>query len=478
MHNPTDSRFPHLAAAFDVVRMRTALQEAFFGTTVSGWMIGDCEIEETLYKPGRSCVLVYRLELVDITTGSVRPQLVCARLCRSGKANDEYTRAQAGRLVASAGLPPVAYLAELEIVAWTFPNDPALKRLPDMLNVNLMRSLLPSRLPALDLCCDYRLKHIQADVLHYRTERTCMLRYQLDIENRATAKVSPLTVYGKIYGSEASADVFQVMAQLAKHSPRLVTAIPLGYDAELNAVWQSHLCGESLHLELSTPSQCLATMAPIAQCVAAFHTSALESIHVATTKQILSQLAKTVRIISGTYPQMGARVARLVRHLTARTERINFSTAPEVPIHRDLKLANFLLVDDHAALIDLDEVSLGDPLIDIGSFIAAFSGRALLLGWDQTAVDTVVERFLRHYAARVTWPVARERLDWYVAASFVYESIHRGVRQWDVDKLRNIPRWLSVAERYAYGKAASNHGALATLQPRSYLKRVSGESYQ
>jgi Phosphotransferase enzyme family len=341
------------------------------------------------------------------------------------------------------------------MVAWVFPNDPILKRLPDMLDLTLMRLLLPRWLTALDLCGDYRLTDIQVDVLHYRAERTCMLRYRLDIENRATGQVSPLTVYGKIYGSGVSAEVFRVMEQLSKHSPRLITAIPLGYDADLNAVWQSHLGGDPLLLERSTPAQCLDAMQRIAHCVAAFHSSAVDNVKVATLKQILSQLAKTVTVIAGTYPQMGERVATLVRHLSARACEIDFGAGSATPIHRDLKLANFLLDDNGAALIDLDEVALGDPLIDIGSFVAAFSARALLLGWDEAAVDAVIERFLHHYAARVTWPLARERLDWYIAASFVYESIHRGVRQWDAEKLRNIPRWIAVAERYAYRATAA-----------------------
>jgi aminoglycoside phosphotransferase (APT) family kinase protein len=437
--------------------MRMALQAAFFGPDGGRWTIAGCKIEETLYKPGRSCVLVYRLVLAD-ARGAVRQQLVCARLCRSREAGD--AQAQVAAQAASSAMRPVAYLPALRMIAWAFPNDPVLKRLPDMLDSSLMQLLLPRRLPALDLCGANRLRDIQADVLHYRAQRTCMLRYRLDIENRASGQVSPFTVYGKIYGSADSAEVFRVMEQLHEHSPRFPTAIPLGYDAELNAVWQSHLDGTPLDLEQSTPAQCHGVMERIANCVAAFHLSAVDSVHVATIEQILSQLAKTAAVVAGTHPWLGKRLATLVRHLTARTAEIDFSNVPATPVHRDLKLANFLLERDRAALIDLDEIALGDPLIDIGSFVAGFSAHALLLGWEASAVDAVLQRFLRHYAAQVNWPVLGERLDWYIAASFIYESIHRGVRRWDMQRLRAIPRWIAAAERYAY--AASEQVTAAT----------------
>lgn len=469
---PPDSRFPQIAQAFDPVRMRAAFQDALVASSNFGATILNCAIEETLYKPGKSCGLVYRLDWVEAPSGLLGRQLVCAKLCLSGESLELYTRARNTAMTVSGALPPVVHLGQLDMVAWTFPNDPVIRRLPDLLDPAFMAAVLPRTLPSLDLNGSNRLHQVRIEVLHYRSERTCMLRYDLDIENRATGHVRQVRIYGKCYGRESSTAVFNVMAQLAGQAPRLATAVPLGFDAELNAVWQSHLPGAAIELEQTTPAQFLDAVVPLAHCTAAFHCSAVTTAHLATIAQILSQLQKTVRIIGDIDSRWGERIARLVRRLNLRANEIDFTACPVTPIHRDLKLGNFLLHENRATLIDLDEVSLGDPLIDIGSFIAAFGARALLLGWDQQAVHLVVETFLRHYAARVPWPVVRERLDWYSAASFVFESIHRGVRQWDAEKLRSIPRWIAVAESYAYGPLAS----IRTAQPVSrYEPALSAE---
>ena len=49
----------------------------------------------------------------------------------------------------------------------------------------------------------------------------------------------------------------------------------------------------------------------------------------------------------------------------------------------------------------------------------------------------------------MSWPVGSRRLDWYMAASFVYESTWRSLRQWDRKKQDEIPAYLALAERHA-----------------------------
>ena len=86
MDSPLDPRFPRIAIAFDPVRMRPELQRLFHGL-----QIVHCAIDETLYRPGRSCMLVYRLD-VESSTAPLRELRITARMCRQGESGAEFAR--------------------------------------------------------------------------------------------------------------------------------------------------------------------------------------------------------------------------------------------------------------------------------------------------------------------------------------------------------------------------------------------------
>ena|SRR5215813_11190578 len=71
-------------------------------------------------------------------------------------------------------------------------------------------------------------------------------------------------------------------------------------------------------------------------------------------------------------------------------------------------------------------------------------GLPMQMGWDESATERTIGHIVEAYASEVSWPVRSRRLDWYMAASFVYESTWHSVRQWDQKKQDDIPRiWRS-----------------------------------
>src|SRR5690606_19610563 len=77
-----------------------------------------------------------------------------------------------------------------------------------------------------------------------------------------------------------------------------------------------------------------------------------------------------------------ASVVDRLLHLAAQLEQ-----QPVVLVHGDLHLKNFFVDGNQIALIDLDDLRLGSPWQDIGSFMAALHYRGLLAGTSTTETE-------------------------------------------------------------------------------------------
>lgn len=432
--------------------MREALQKGLFSQTNNRgdcFVIEACQMGEQRYKPGKSCVLSYRLRILNTETKSVQEQIICARLCKPGEGFSEFERASRKDLVTLKGVRPIVYLPEVEMVVWSFPNDRKLTHLPQMLDLPFLYDLLPRRLASLGHPSK-RLSQIKAEIIHYLPERSCMIRYELELENRESGEVVPVAVFGKIYPDESGGEVYKIMSQLSGQMEELKIAKPLGYDPELRALWQSEIPGRPFKQEEIASPDCGKVMAQMAVTVAAFHRARLSSQRQLKLENMKALLKETDDIAKKTCPQLTDRIGFLVYSLLTRSETIGRASSPITPIHGDLKIGNMLTNEGKVGLIDMDCVCLGDPLYDIGSFIANFSYNGILIGCDESKVRALVEAFCGVYSEQVEWEVSPERLHWHIAAAFIYEIARRSIRQWDVRRMEHMNQYLDLSERYCF----------------------------
>jgi Ser/Thr protein kinase RdoA (MazF antagonist) len=95
-------------------------------------------------------------------------------------------------------------------------------------------------------------------------------------------------------------------------------------------------------------------------------------------------------------------------------------------IHGDLHLKNIFVTDSKVALIDLDGLQNGDPLQDLGSFLASIYCRALIHN-EVSSAPAITAAILRGYADCVPWAVDPATLAWHTAAALIYEQALRCV---------------------------------------------------
>ena len=444
-----DPQLPHLSTALQPLLMQKLLQRTLLSPLDNqghGLVVDSCLIGETRHKPGKSCVLSYRLQLRDGRTGACQEQVVSARLCKPEQGLEEFNRARTRELSPAPGLQPVAYLPETEMVLWSFPNDRKLTHLPQLLNLKFLAAHLPKKLLSLELDESDEIGAIETEILHYLPERSCMIRYRLAMK-RSTGGSQALTLYGKNYRDEQGAEVYSIMRQLADQMSG--SAVPLGYDHDLRTLWQSQVPGKPFLWETLPASHTLAVFRGVARCVAEFHRCTLQTSGRFDLEDIDESLLDTVRVAEQACPNLAGRIRSLVNRLFAQRRSMDWSETLTTPIHRDLKMCNFLIDGERVALIDMDCVCIGDPLTDIASLIANTHHNGIRAGCDDAGIRKVVDLFRSDYAGMAAYAVSLPRLNWYTAAAFIHEITRRSIHQLNAERMMHISDYLDLSERYA-----------------------------
>lgn len=449
-----DSQCPHLSTALQPSLMQELLQRALLDPLDHEGQrlrMNACIVGEKRYKPGKSFVLSYRLHLHDAHTGAKHEQVVSARLCRPDEGLAEFHRARSRQLVRTPGVRALAYIPEIEMVVWSFPNDRKLSHLPKLLDVEYLKTCLPEKLRALGVGESHEIAAIVPEILHYLPERSCMIRYHLSLKDRSTGEHGALTIYGKTYRDEDGAEVYSIMRQLSAQIPG--SAAPLGYDQKLRTVWQSHIPGKPFLWETLEEAQIPETFRGIARAVAQFHSCTVRTDCRFDLSDLDESLVDTIAAARQAYPDMEGRIALLVNALLAQRRSMGWSEPLTTPIHRDLKMRNFLIDGEHIALIDMDCVCLGDPLSDIGSLIANFYLNGIRAGCHQDRIREAVDVFCLTYAECIPWRLSWPQVDWYTAAAFIHEVTRRSIRQLDGERVKHISEYLDLCESLVSGQS-------------------------
>ena len=444
-----DPQLPHLPTALQPLLMQKLLQRTLLSPLDNqghGLVVDSCLIGEKRHKPGKSCVLSYRLQLRDGRTGASQEQVVSARLCKPEHGLEEFNRARTRELFPAPGLQPLAYLPETEMVLWSFPNDRKLTHLPQLLNLKFLAAHLPKKLLSLELDESDEIGAIETEILHYLPERSCMIRYCLAMK-RSTGGSQALTLYGKNYRDEQGAEVYSIMRQLAGQMSG--SAVPLGYDQDLRTLWQSHVPGKPFLWETLPASHTPDLLRNIARSVAEFHRCTLQTPGRFDLKDIDESLLDTVRVAEQACPDLAGRIRSLVNRLSAQRRSMGWPDSPATPIHRDLKMRNFLIDGERVGLIDMDCVCIGDPLSDIASLIANFHLNGIRASCDDAGIRKVVDLFRSAYVEAAAYAVFLPRLNWYTAAAFIHEITRRSIQQLDAERVTRIGEYLDLSERYA-----------------------------
>lgn len=459
-----DPQLPALPQALDPQVMQVKFQELLFGGTdhrqpsspKERYTVAKCEIERIKYRAAEKCVISYRLQIHDERTGQDTSHWFCARVFPVDVAESRYHKALREPLTPPRFGHAVMFLSALEMVIWAFPNDRKIAGVPKLITAAAGQNDTLATLVDNGWTDSRRLRSHQYKLIHYVPEHTCTVRVDLTVATGSAEHVT--SIFGKAYYNDEGAETFRLMQRLW-HSPtcqngHLRIARPLAYETANKILWQSGLPGRTLLTYELGSAHFDQLLVAAAQTVAQLHASLLPCARITTQQEYIDLIAPRTTLTSNLCPHLTREVMLLsqsLRHLAPLV-----CQEPTATLHGDLHLQNFF-VDEAApaaqqiALIDLDNLSIGSPWRDLGSFVAGLYYRSLVDGVSQPRIQVSIERFLDSYATQVPWRFDRRAVDWYTAASLLNERTFRAISRLKEGRLAMVDDFIRIANAVLVG---------------------------
>lgn len=358
-----------------------------------------CWILDIKYEPGDYCTLLYQLG----------EQWVIGYIRWDG-----------------AGTVPPASTSRIDwlgMEVYPFPSDPWLPGLSLAVDsdalIRALAQLLPERLES-----GARLLRVRTAPQRYRPGKRYTLRLELILRDGGTGSITSRTYYGKVYHKGDKADsVYQEMQRLAESTPvregKVRVAAPAAFLPELSMILQEPVAGVSLE-DLFGPMEGTSRggdargwsgTCRAAAALAAVHTAGLAAENQRSIESELRRFQKRAAQVQAVDADQGEKLAELAAALPGWLAWLDRWGAELSLVHGDCKPSQFLISDDHVAILDFDHAGMADPANDVGTFLATL--RQLALKQSLKAHGDAPS------AGRAQWLLALEKrfLDEYCAAS-------------------------------------------------------------
>lgn len=410
----------------DPKTMTVLLQRGLPGYCLGQWEIEGLRIAKVRRNASRwrnpcPIAVCYALELREPSSGKRGRQLLYAKAFRDGGSREAFARLDRATLATPAYGPPVAHLAEADMVVWSLPNDPGLPQLVPLLDELHGNASLPWSALGLEQGAPIR---VETELLRYEPEERASLRCTL--RNGDQARV----IYGKTFSDERGRDIarrfehFWQRAATDSHAP--LVARPLGYAASERIFWQAAAEGRPLGQALDEERDA-SPMLALARALAALHGESLPGTPERTSTHWVEEARRRRVKISRALPALADRAARVEAAIGRHAGR--FADAARSLIHGDFHIDQVWLQGKRPLFFDFDEFAQGDPLEDLAACLARLARPA----WPADFVAALGAALTGEYARCAGRNFDARRLQWHLAVQYLVQASRAFVFQ--------KPRW-------------------------------------
>ena len=344
------------------------------------------------YKPGENVIVAFRLyvrgEAHRVYAKAHRVDDT-AKLAKASSRTEVPSEIGPGRVVLPTWSTTVSF----------FPNDSKLKSLHRVGNAQerrrMMAKIVPDRADLWDA---------QPELLRYKPER----RYVARIGDAV------LKLHAGAGFSKAAQGRRAIWAEGA-----LQTAPVIGRSRRHRALVYKWIDGRVMADALRGSSSDLCFVAPVGAALATLHRRRPMALSVLMHKHITEALFAAAAAVGATSPTLAARATALASRIAALIE---------VPkrlalIHGDFYAKQILLSGETPTMLDFDRLSLGDPSVDIGTFLAHLERDRIRYNLGTDRIEAVRAELLEGYAA-IRNPPHDDRLALYTATAILQLAPH------------------------------------------------------
>jgi hypothetical protein len=425
---------PGLATAMDEEAMKGYVQTALFGTDRTSYTVERCTPTRPLYIPGESCLLRYRFQARNSTSGEVLGPIVMGRVFPNRSTCAAYMSDTLAPLVArmrnrpevAAFAASAAMIDALNMVVHVWPVDGELPTLVDATDPDRMVEIFRETLPE-TLERQFVVEDCQIELVSYRRRQRCVLRYAIAGKEAGSDDLRRLIAYGKVSGvgneTPKGLIIGALRRRILEHGVRHRFTVPrsFGWRPELQLLLLEALPGEAqfgpalkARLRGEPPPGPLPLEEMVATCgyvPAVLHASGVELGRARTLDDELAGLLDQIAMARQFTPTFGDRAQSWL-------ERIAALAAQSMPLklcfcHGDFKHEQLLFDGASSGLVDFDAICQAEPALDLGKFLAHLRAEARKIQMRASVSsplgEELAEEFLRAYVSAAENRVEDER---------------------------------------------------------------------
>lgn len=398
---------PHLPALLDEAAMRGIL-----GAALPEIGIEQCRVQRVKYRPGRNCLITWQAKM----EGRDREEILgYVMACRKGESARVFEEAARGAV----------HLAALDAVLWPFPQDRKLRGIEMLADPSRIEAEIVPEIARPN--SEFKFEPIQ-----YAAERSCTVRLRLPRER--------VTAYGKFYLPGEAGPVWRAI-QAIWQSGGIAIPEPLAFHRSSESLWLKEVSGKSLDRFDPEDAATWQFHARTGATLAALHRMRIDGLPAMTAGDVARKLDAAVELVARARPDLEERLRRLADRLSANT--ITARSGIVATLHGDLHLKNIFVGEDgEIALIDLDNLCAGDPLIDLGSFIAYLYFRAMSGGRPIGEAERIAQAIVGGYGDAPDRPALNRQ----IALALISERAYRCLTRMKQDRFHLIGPLLDLAE--------------------------------
>ena len=391
------------------------------------------------YKPGTNCLVACRLEGAGTT-------LEVYAKAHGADARSKLQKARKQPSIMGPLSPGRIVFEDRGIVVSVFPNDSKLINLNHLANGHSRRHLLVKLLSGRPDLSDGTVH-----TLRYKPER----RYVTQLK---TAE-GPGAVL-KFYTQSGYHAANPHMKGFESRGP-LRLAARLGCSDSHNILAYEWLAGRLLRDAISDSNLEVETLASVGAALAELHAQAPEGLACRSRDAEVTTLLSLARGLGWLCPHLARQADDLARRLAAQLSQ---QPAVDFPIHGDFYDKQVLVIENSVAIIDLDEAARGDPMADLGLFIAHLHRDVLCGNPLPNRVEPLSEALLEGYQYAVQQPIP-DRIRLYIAIG-LFQLAHDPFRACEPEWTARIEAILDRVEALAARHTSAKSMTLITNSNR------------